>query len=99
MSTPFSKLLGKRVLIPFPTLDNNNKIILTDEATKAQEEELLKKYMRIPVLQVGSEVDRVKEGDEIWIPARSLAPGRADALEIDGNKYYVINEVDIAAVY
>ena len=99
MSSPFRKILGKRVVIPFPTLESDSKIILTDETTKAQEEELLKKYLRIPVIQVGTEVDRVKVGDEIWIPARCLAPGRADAVEIDGKKYYIIQEVDIAAVY
>ena len=101
MTSPFSKILGKRVLIPFPTLDEGSKssIILTDTASKDQEDELLKKYLKIPVIQVGNEVDRVKEGDEIWIPARCLAPGRADAVEIDGKKFYIIQEVDIAGVY
>jgi co-chaperonin GroES (HSP10) len=99
MQSPFSKLLGKRVLIPFPTVEKKVDLILTDSQTKEQDEELIKKYLRIPVLAVGSEVERVKVGDEIYIPARCLAPGRADAVEVADKRYYIIQEVDIAAVY
>jgi co-chaperonin GroES (HSP10) len=99
MQSPFSKLLGKRVLIPFPTVEKKVDLILTNSQTKEQEEELIRKYLKIPVLAVGNEVDRVKVGDEIYVPARCLAPGRADAIEIDDERYYIIQEVDIAAVY
>lgn len=101
MKSPFKELMGHRVLVPFPVLEEEKEkaIILLDGASKDQEEELIKKYLRIPVIQVGGEVTRVKPGDEIYIPARCLAPGRADAIEIEGSKFYIIQEVDIAAVY
>ena len=101
MKSPFKAMLGKRILIPFPTEDEVKKssIILGDKIQADMSEELIKKYMRIPVIQVGAEVERVTVGDEIYIPARMLAPGRSDAVEIDGVKYFIINENDIAAVY
>lgn len=99
MQSPFKELFGHRVLIPFPEIETKSEVILLEGATKEQEEELIKKYLRIPVLQVGNEVTRVKPGDEIFIPARCLAPGRADAIEIDEVKFYIIQEVDIASVY
>lgn len=99
MQSPFKELFGHRVLVPFPEVETKSEIILTDTASAAQEEELIKKYLRIPVIQVGTEVTRVKPGDEIFIPARCLAPGRADAIQIDDVKFYIIQEVDIASVY
>lgn len=99
MKSPFKGLMGHRVLVPFPTVESKSEVILLDGATKQQEEELIKKYLRIKVIQIGNEVTRVKPGDEIFIPARCLAPGRADAVQIDGEQFYIIQEVDIAAVY
>jgi co-chaperonin GroES (HSP10) len=99
MKSPFKQLFGHRVLIPFPEIETKSDIILTDTANAAQEAELILKYLRIPVIQVGTEVTRVKPGDEIFIPVRCLAPGRADAIQIDDVKFYIIQEVDIASVY
>lgn len=109
LKNPFSKLHGKRVLIPYPVLDVKKedpdavKIHMPDgvkeDHDKEQEQELIKKYMRIKVIATGVECERVKAGDEIYIPARVLAPGRSDALEIDGVKYFMISETDIAATY
>jgi len=101
MNSPFKKMLGKRILIPFPTEDEKKKstIILDDKIQADMSDELIKKYLRIPVIQVGDEVERVSPGDEIYIPARMLAPGRAESLEINGIRYFIIGENDIAAVY
>jgi len=109
LKSPFAKLHGKRVLIPYPVIEFKKedpdavKIHMPDgvkeDHDKEQQAELIKKYMRIKVLAVGSECDRVKPNDEIYIPARVLAPGRSDALEIDGEKYFIIAETDIAATY
>jgi co-chaperonin GroES (HSP10) len=100
MKSPFKELMGHRVLIPFPKAEEKKgKVILLEGASAAQEAELIKKYLRITVIQIGGEVTRVKPGDEIFVPARCLAPGRADAVQIDGKMYYIMQEVDIAAVY
>lgn len=100
MTSPFKELMGHRVLIPFPTIeDSKSNIILLEGATAEEEAKLIQKYLRIPVLQIGSEVTRVKPNDEIFIPARCLAPGRTDPIEVNGIKYYIIQEADIAAVY
>jgi hypothetical protein len=107
LTSPFEKLLGKRVLVPFPTEDKKKapvtKILMPEGLEKKREEEmsqeLIKKYMRIPVIQIGDEVTRVKAGDEIYVPARCLAPGRSDAISIDDKMYFIIAESDIAGVY
>lgn len=100
LKSPFEKLMGHRVLIPFPKAEEKKgKVILLEGATAEQEAELIKKYLRIKVLQIGGEVTRVQPGDEIFIPARCLAPGRADAIQINDEQFYIIQEVDIAAVY
>lgn len=103
--SPFKALHGKRVLIPYPIVeaDPSKKVLLLDKdqesLSKEQEEKLIDKYLRIKVLQVGAECERIKEGDEIFIPARALMPGRSDAIEIDDTKFFIINETDIAATY
>jgi len=108
MTNPFTTIHGKRVLIPYPTVEapkekKKGQIIMPDqvqkEHDKEMEEKLIKEYLRITIIAVGTECERVKPGDEIWIPARTLAPGRSDALEIDGVSYFMINENDIAATY
>jgi len=108
LKSPFTTLLGKRVLVPFPKEDEKkrkvaSKILMTDQGEKEREaemsKELIAKYLRIPVIQIGDEVTRVKVDDEIYIPARCLAPGRADAILIDGEQFFIIAEVDIAGVY
>ncbi len=98
MKKPFKVLYGKRVIIPFPIVDEKTDagIILTATAQDAQTQEELNNFLKVEVIQRGSECERVEEGDFIYVPARIVQPGRSDMLTtLQNEKYLIVNEQDI----
>lgn len=102
MKKPFKTLHGKRVVLPFPVVEEKTEagIILTPDAQKAQTEEALADYLRVEVIQKGSECERVEEGDIVFIPPRVVQPGRSDMLTVSPKeKYLIVNEHDIVGTW
>lgn len=102
---PFKHLLGKRVILPFPKVEEKTEggIILTPDAQKEKEKEEVEKTIRLKVIQVGEDCDKkdLLEGSEVFVQTQSLAPGRADILIGDDGKpeYFIIAERDIVGIY
>jgi hypothetical protein len=60
------KLLGHRVYLEFPEEHKSN--VYVDDATRAElEQDKLKKWGRLKVYAVGSDVSGLEEGDEVMI--------------------------------
>jgi len=102
MKKPFKKLHGRRVVLPFPIIEEETAggVILTPSAQEAKTQEVLDDYLKVEVIQKGSECERVEEGDIIFIPPRVVQPGRSDMLTLSPTeKYLIINEQDIVGTW
>lgn len=102
LKAPFKTVFGKRVVIPFPKVDEvtESGVILTPNSQKEKEQDMLDSYLRVPVIQVGGDCERLVKGDLIFIPPRVVQPGRSDMLITeDGNKYLIINEQDVVGIW
>ena len=98
LKKPFDELYGRRVVLPFPIVEEQTEggLILTPSAQKAKTEEMLDDYLRVEVIQAGKDCERVKDGDIIFIPPRIVQPGRSDMLTLSPTeKYLIVNEQDI----
>ena len=62
----FKKLLGRRVYLEIPE-EPKSSIILDEESKAMLEAERLKKYGRLVVYAVGSDVSDLAEGDEVMV--------------------------------
>lgn len=68
----FKKLLGRRVYLEIPE-EPKSDLYLDDETKAALEAERAKKYCRLAVYAVGTDVTDLQEGDEVMIDPSSAA--------------------------
>ena len=66
------KLLGNRVLLEMPPQDDNSKLIVDENTKEALQRELLNKMSKLKVLQVGTIVTEIKEGDYVLVDPAAL---------------------------
>jgi hypothetical protein len=97
MSTPFSKLLGTRILLNKPEKPES-KIQLSAEAEAELEREMMSKWTRLEVYATGREVTEVSVGDRVFVPAQYLHHAEVVHLE-DGQIKLMIAERDVALVW
>tara|TARA_R110001592_G_scaffold151978_1_gene379124 strand:- start:1349 stop:1675 length:327 start_codon:yes stop_codon:yes gene_type:complete len=99
---PFSTLVGKRVVLPFPQSDEKTEsgIILTEAAQNEKLESEIADMTKMPVIQTGNECDYIKEGMEVYVQPGDLVPGRCEVLKIDGKiKYFIVPERAVVGIY
>lgn len=63
----FRKLLGRRVYLELPVEPGTSLAYLDDETKAALEAERLKKFGKLVVYAVGSDVVDIHEGDEVMV--------------------------------
>lgn len=90
------KLLGKRILINVPKRPESI-IELTPEVEKQLETEMIKQWTNLEVALVGSEVEKIKEGDRVYIPASVLT--NAERIPVGEETKMLVNEYDISIVW
>lgn len=94
------KLLGNRVLLEMPPQDENSKLIVDENTKEALQRELLNKMSRLKVLQVGTVVTEIKEGD--WVLADPAALNKATLVPIseDGEQRAIlVSPFDIIQIW
>lgn len=69
----FRKLLGRRVYLEMPEEPKSSLSYLDDETKAALEAERMKRYGRLTVYAVGSDVTELQEGDEVMIDPGSAS--------------------------
>jgi len=90
------KLLGKRILINVPKRPESI-IELTPEVEKQLETEMIKQWTSLEVALVGSDVEKIKEGDRVYIPAGVLT--NAERIPVGEETKMLVNEYDISIVW
>lgn len=95
-----AKLLGNRVLLQLPPQDEESKIVVDENTKEALQRELLNKMSKLKVLQVGTIVTEIKEGD--WVLADPAALNKATLVPIsdDGEQRAIlISPFDIIQIW
>lgn len=82
---------GKYVLITKPEIDKKpSGIELGEDTLKQMEEELMAKFEKLEVYQVGTEVEFVKKGDIVNIPPAFLR--HADVIFLENKPFFLVPE-------
>lgn len=94
-----AKLLGNRVLLQLPAEDNDSKLIVDDNTKEALQRELLNKMSKLKVLQVGTIVTEIKEGD--WVLVDPAALNKATLVPINDNddRAILVSPFDIIQIW
>jgi hypothetical protein len=84
------KLLGNRIYLEMPKEDEESKLIVDENTKEALQRELLNKMSKLKVLQVGTIVTEIKEGD--WVLVDPAALNRATLVPIsdDGEERVIL---------
>jgi hypothetical protein len=93
----FKQLRGKRILITKPVAETKSLIEITPEVQAQLDQEMMRKWTRLTVFAVGSEVTDLKSGDEVYVNAGMLA--NAELVQLDGVDYMMVQDHAVAIVY
>jgi DNA-binding transcriptional regulator/RsmH inhibitor MraZ len=89
-------LRGKRVLITIPEL-KKSKIEISAQDEEAIMAAAMKKWEKLEVFAVGTEVEKFKKGDMVYAQSYALESG--EKIEIDGKMRILIPDTAIAIVW
>ena len=93
----FKQLRGKRILITKPVSETKSLIEITPEVQAQLDQEMMRKWTRLTVFAVGTEVTDLKSGDEVYVSAGMLA--NAELVQLDGVDYMMVQDHAVAIVY
>ena len=93
------KLLGNRVLLEMPPQDDNSKLIVDENTKEALQRELLNKMSKLKVLQVGTIVTEIKEGDVVLVDPAALNKATLVPINDNDERAILISPFDIIQVW
>jgi hypothetical protein len=93
----FKELRGKRILVTKPVAETKSLIEITPEVQAELDQEMMKKWTRLTVFAVGTEVTDIKPNDQVYINASMLA--NAELVQLEGVDYMMILDHAVAIVY
>lgn len=93
------KLLGNRVLLEMPPQDDNSKLIVDENTKEALQRELLNKMSKLKVLQVGTIVTEIKEGDVVLVDPAALNKATLVPINENDERAILVSPFDIIQVW
>lgn len=97
MSTPlFKKVLGTRLLLNRPSV-KESVIELSAEAREEIDRDLIKQYTQLEVFAVGPDVEHIRVGERVLVPASILT--HADMITIGTEMKFVVAERDVTLIW
>ena len=90
------KLRGQRILLTLPQ-PPDMKVIIDEKLKEEIAQEYYAKADKLEVFMVGDLVNDIKSGDLVYVPVKDLQAG--DLIEIDKQKYAMINVINIALIW
>ena len=72
-------------------------IILTPEAEKEQEKELMKQWTHLNVFASGEDVEDIKAGDKVYVKTHALH--NAEIIDMDGDLKMMVNVHDVIMIW
>jgi hypothetical protein len=93
------KLLGNRVLLEMPPQDDNSKLIVDENTKEALQRELLNKMSKLKVLQVGTIVTEIKEGDYVLVDPAALNKATLVPINDNDERAILVSPFDIIQIW
>lgn len=93
----FKELRGKRILVTKPVPETKSIIEVTPEVQAELDQDMMKKWTRLTVFAVGTEVADIKPKDQVYINASMLA--NAELVQLEGVDYMMVLDHAVAIVY
>jgi len=93
------KLLGNRVLLEMPPQDDNSKLIVDENTKEALQRELLNKMSKLKVLQVGTIVTEIKEGDVVLVDPAALNKATLVPINDNDERAILVSPFDIIQIW
>jgi len=93
------KLLGNRVLLEMPPQDDSSKLIVDENTKEALQRELLNKMSKLKVLQVGTIVTEIKEGDVVLVDPAALNKATLVPINDKDERAILVSPFDIIQVW
>jgi hypothetical protein len=84
------KLLGNRIYLEMPKEDEESKLIVDENTKEALQRELLNKMSKLKVLQVGTIVTEIKEGDWVLVDPAALNKATLVPISDDGEERVIL---------
>jgi hypothetical protein len=92
-------LLGNRIYLEMPPQDDNSKLIVDDNTKEAVQRELLNKMSKLKVLQVGTIVTEIKEGDYVLVDPAALNKATLVPINDNDERAILVSPFDIIQVW
>jgi hypothetical protein len=93
------KLLGNRVLLEMPPQDDSSKLIVDENTKEALQRELLNKMSKLKVLQVGTIVTEIKEGDYVLVDPAALNKATLVPINENDERAILVSPFDIIQIW
>lgn len=93
------KLLGNRILLHMPPQDEDNKIVVDENTKEALQRELLNKMSKLKVLQVGTIVTEIKEGDWVLVDPAALNKSTLVPINDQDDRAILVSPFDVIMIW
>jgi hypothetical protein len=93
----FKQLRGRRILITKPVAETKSIIEITPEVQAELDKDMMKRWTRLTIFAVGTEVTDLAAGDDVYINASMLA--NAELVQLEGVDYMMVLDHAVAIVY
>lgn len=90
------KLLGNRIFLEMPKKEES-KLIVDENTKEALSKEMLKKFSKLKVNNVGDTVINVKVGDYVLVDPNHLQ--KCPIIDVEDNKLILISSFDVIVVW
>lgn len=94
-----AKLLGNRILLEMPPQDENSKLIVDENTKEALQRELLNKMSKLKVLQVGTIVTEIKEGDVVLVDPAALNKATLVPINDKDDRAILVSPFDVIQIW
>lgn len=94
-----AKLLGNRILLELPPQDENSKLIVDENTKEALQRELLNKMSKLKVLQVGTIVTEIKEGDYVLVDPAALNKATLVPINEQDDRAILVSPFDVIQIW
>jgi hypothetical protein len=94
-----AKLLGNRILLELPPQDEESKLIVDENTKEALQRELLNKMSKLKVLQVGTIVTEIKEGDVVLVDPAALNKATLVPINDKDDRAILVSPFDVIQIW
>ena len=93
------KLLGNRIYLEMPKEAEESKLVVDENTKEALQRELLNKMSKLKVLQVGTIVTEIKEGDWVLVDPAALNKSTLVPINDQDDRAILVSPFDVIQIW